>query len=66
LVPKRDDLPGWSVLAVGTARPITDGDELARAERLPLSPWADGARDTFIRLVGARITGRELTFSVKT
>jgi uncharacterized protein len=52
---------GWSVLVVSTARPICDPDELARAERLPLAPWADGERDTFVRLETVRITGRELT-----
>lgn len=52
---------GWSVLVVGVARPISDPDDLARAERLPLVPWADSQRDTFVRIESARITGRELT-----
>ena len=52
---------GWSVLVVGVARPITDPDALAEARRLPLSSWADGDRDTFVRLESARITGRELS-----
>jgi nitroimidazol reductase NimA-like FMN-containing flavoprotein (pyridoxamine 5'-phosphate oxidase superfamily) len=52
---------GWSVLVVGTARPITDPEEQARAEHLPLTPWADGHRDTFVRLEPTRVTGRLLT-----
>jgi uncharacterized protein len=52
---------GWSVLVVGTARPITDPEEQARAEHLPLAPWAEGCRDTFVRLESAKMTGRELT-----
>jgi nitroimidazol reductase NimA-like FMN-containing flavoprotein (pyridoxamine 5'-phosphate oxidase superfamily) len=51
---------GWSVLVVGVARPITEPETLARARRLPLSPWVDGERDTFVRLESARMTGREL------
>jgi nitroimidazol reductase NimA-like FMN-containing flavoprotein (pyridoxamine 5'-phosphate oxidase superfamily) len=54
---------GWSVLVVGAARRITDLEEQARAEHLPLTPWADGHRDTFVRLEATRITGRELTYS---
>jgi nitroimidazol reductase NimA-like FMN-containing flavoprotein (pyridoxamine 5'-phosphate oxidase superfamily) len=62
-VDRIDLLPhgGWSVLVVGIARPITDPETLARAECLPLAPWADGHRDCFIRIDTARITGRELT-----
>ena len=52
---------GWSVLVVGTARPITDPEDQARAEHLPLTPWADGQRDTFVRLESAKVTGRALT-----
>jgi nitroimidazol reductase NimA-like FMN-containing flavoprotein (pyridoxamine 5'-phosphate oxidase superfamily) len=54
---------GWSVLVVGTARRVTDVEEQAHAEHLPLTPWADGSRDTFVRLEAARITGRELTYN---
>jgi hypothetical protein len=52
---------GWSVLVVGTARPITEPAEQASAEHLPLTPWAHGRRDTFVRIEAARVTGRELT-----
>jgi nitroimidazol reductase NimA-like FMN-containing flavoprotein (pyridoxamine 5'-phosphate oxidase superfamily) len=52
---------GWSVMVVGVARRITDPDERARAEHLPLASWAEGARDAFVRLESSRVTGRELT-----
>ena len=52
---------GWSVLVVGKARPITDPVTLARAASLPLTPWADGQRDTFVRIETAVISGRQLT-----
>jgi nitroimidazol reductase NimA-like FMN-containing flavoprotein (pyridoxamine 5'-phosphate oxidase superfamily) len=52
---------GWCVLVVGVARPVTDPEEQARAEHLPLAPWADGPRDTFVRLESSTVTGRELT-----
>jgi len=35
---------GWSVLLVGTAAEITDEACRARAEQLPLEPWARGPR----------------------
>jgi uncharacterized protein len=52
---------GWSVLVVGVARPITEPQLLERARHLPLSAWADGQRDTYVRLECAKVTGRELT-----
>lgn len=52
---------GWSVLAVGTAVPITDPEDRERVGHLPLTPWAEGCRDTFVRLMSPKVTGRELT-----
>jgi len=54
---------GWSVLVVGVARPITDARARALASRLPLTPWADGDRDTFVRLDTMLVSGRELTYA---
>lgn len=51
---------GWSVLLSGTASVITDADELARAKALDIRPWADGDRDTYIRLVPSETTGRRI------
>lgn len=52
---------GWSVMVIGVARPISDPAELERAEQLPLMPWAERGRDTFVRLETRRVSGRELT-----
>jgi nitroimidazol reductase NimA-like FMN-containing flavoprotein (pyridoxamine 5'-phosphate oxidase superfamily) len=50
---------GWSVLVLGNARKVTEEHEVARLEdRTRLEPWAGGARDVYVRIVPARITGR--------
>lgn len=50
---------GWSVVVVGHAREITSADQIARAERLPLSRWQDGgAPETLLRISTEVITGR--------
>lgn len=52
---------GWSVLAVGGARKVTEPDAVARLERLAYSePWAGGDRDLWIVLTPARVTGRRI------
>ena len=53
---------GWSVLAVGRLETITEYDDIKhRAVRaLPLSPWADGERPHWMRLVTQRLTGRRV------
>ena len=53
---------GWSVLAVGRLETITEYDDIkVRAARaLPLSPWAEGDRPHWIRLVTQRLTGRRV------
>lgn len=52
---------GWSVLAFGRLRMVTDPDELASAEALPLRPWARGDRPHYLRMDIDRVTGRRLT-----
>lgn len=52
---------GWSVLAFGRLRMITDDEELTAAQQLPLRPWAAGDKPHFLRLDVARLTGRRLT-----
>ncbi|KUI25486.1 pyridoxamine 5'-phosphate oxidase family protein [Mycobacterium sp. GA-2829] len=49
---------GWSVTIVGTARPITDIDELTEVSGTFLEPWVDGRRDHFIRIEPRKMTGR--------
>lgn len=51
---------GWSVVAVGRARRVTDPRETTRLEALPLRTWAPVERDTFIRVRPELITGRRI------
>ncbi|MFI1466621.1 helix-turn-helix domain-containing protein [Streptomyces wuyuanensis] len=52
---------GWSVLAVGTARAVTDEDAVRRlAELAPTTPWAGGPRDLWIVLSPTRLSGRRI------
>lgn len=60
---------GWSVLALGRARTVTDADDVRRLTENALStPWAGGPREEWVRidalsLTGRRITTRQGTFS---
>ncbi|MFF3419687.1 pyridoxamine 5'-phosphate oxidase family protein [Streptomyces sp. NPDC002698] len=52
---------GWSVLARGYAREVTDGDEERRlAERAYSAPWAGGRRDMWVRVEPYALTGRRI------
>jgi nitroimidazol reductase NimA-like FMN-containing flavoprotein (pyridoxamine 5'-phosphate oxidase superfamily) len=51
---------GWSVLVRGEAAEITQADQLARVRRLPLYPWAPGAKGHYIRILPASLTGRRI------
>ena len=51
---------GWSVLVRGEATEITDPAELARVGRLPLYPWAPGAKGHYIRILPTLLTGRRI------
>jgi transcriptional regulator with XRE-family HTH domain len=51
---------GWSVLLSGTASVITDPAELDRAKALGIEPWADGDRQTYVRIAVTRVTGRRI------
>lgn len=51
---------GWSVLLSGTARIITDPDELKHAASLGIEPWAAGDRDVYVRMSASHITGRRI------
>jgi nitroimidazol reductase NimA-like FMN-containing flavoprotein (pyridoxamine 5'-phosphate oxidase superfamily) len=57
---ERADHSGWSVVVIGVARPITDAATLTRAGALPLTAWADGGRDTIVRLETRLVSGRRL------
>ena len=49
---------GWSVTIVGQSRAVTDREEIRRLEQIPLTPWAPGKCDHFIRISPAIVTGR--------
>ncbi|MDI9885109.1 pyridoxamine 5'-phosphate oxidase family protein [Streptomyces sp. HNM0645] len=52
---------GWSVLAVGTARAVTEEAAVRRLTELaPSSPWAGGQRDLWVELTPSRVTGRRI------
>jgi hypothetical protein len=58
----RDTRTGWSVVAVGRLEELTrfDAAALARAQALPVDPWAGGDKDHWLRLIVDRVTGRRL------
>ena len=51
---------GWSVVVTGVAREVTEPDELARLEALPLASWA-GADGRYIAISTEMVSGRRLT-----
>jgi uncharacterized protein len=51
---------GWSVTVVGQARAVADGEEIRRLEQIPLTTWAPGKRDHFIRISPAIVNGRRM------
>ncbi|MEU9124993.1 pyridoxamine 5'-phosphate oxidase family protein [Streptomyces sp. NPDC048506] len=53
---------GWSVLAVGPARVVTEPDEVRRlAERAHTRPWAGGEREMWVSIQPTRLTGRRIS-----
>jgi len=53
---------GWSVLIQGHAHKVTAEREVSQLEdRTHLEPWAAGARDVYVRIAPARISGRRLS-----
>jgi nitroimidazol reductase NimA-like FMN-containing flavoprotein (pyridoxamine 5'-phosphate oxidase superfamily) len=51
---------GWSVVARGQATVIEDPEELARARKLPLEPWARGEKANYVRIDTKILSGRQL------
>ncbi|HEY6311613.1 MAG TPA: pyridoxamine 5'-phosphate oxidase family protein [Streptosporangiaceae bacterium] len=51
---------GWSVIVRGEITEVTDPHELARLRELPLQVWAPGARDRYVRILPAVLTGRRI------
>jgi nitroimidazol reductase NimA-like FMN-containing flavoprotein (pyridoxamine 5'-phosphate oxidase superfamily) len=52
---------GWSVVVRGEAVEVTDPAELARLRKLPLFPWAPGAKSRYVRILPAALTGRRIS-----
>ena len=44
-------------MARGEAVEVTDPAELARLRKLPLHPWAPGAKTRYVRILPAVLTG---------
>jgi uncharacterized protein len=51
---------GWSVLALGRLRMLTDPDEIAEVSRVPLRAWAGGERPHYLRMDITSISGRRI------
>ncbi|WP_242894501.1 pyridoxamine 5'-phosphate oxidase family protein [Actinomadura litoris] len=51
---------GWSVVAVGRARLVTEHERVAALQGLPLRSWAPGERDHFITVRAELLTGRRI------
>ncbi|MFD5493907.1 pyridoxamine 5'-phosphate oxidase family protein, partial [Streptomyces sp. NPDC127091] len=53
---------GWSVLAVGPARVVTEPDQVRRlTERAHTAPWAGDGREMWVSIRPTRLTGRRIT-----
>jgi nitroimidazol reductase NimA-like FMN-containing flavoprotein (pyridoxamine 5'-phosphate oxidase superfamily) len=53
---------GWSVVVKGHAQELTEWDDLARVEQLPLRPWVPTLKTHFIRIAVDQIEGRRFVF----
>ncbi len=55
---------GWTVLIQGMAEDVTDRTKDATTERgrhLDIDPWVPGDKPRILRIIPAKITGRELS-----
>jgi uncharacterized protein len=52
---------GWSVVIRGEAVEVTNPAALARLRKLPLRPWAPGAKAHYVRILPAALTGRRIS-----
>jgi hypothetical protein len=51
---------GWSVTIVGQSQAVTDAAEIRHLEQIPLTPWAPGPHDHFIRISPTIVNGRRI------
>lgn len=55
----------WSVVLHGTAESIQQTQELLDTTSLPLVPWHPGAKEHFVRIEAAAISGRRFTVAAQ-
>lgn len=53
---------GWSVVLRGEARVLSNEDEVAAAEALPLRPFVATLKPTFVRVEATSVSGRAFEF----
>ena len=51
---------GWTVTLTGRSRLVTAKAEQERLAMLGITPWAQGDRDWYIRIVTQKVTGRRI------
>jgi uncharacterized protein len=56
---------GWSVVVKGRAEPMSDSADLDKAHRAQLLTWTPGAKEHYVRIVAAEITGRRFRFGTE-
>jgi uncharacterized protein len=54
----------WSIVVNGTARVLTDSDEIAVADRAPLPAWIPTAPYIYVRIAPSSIRGRRFIHSL--
>jgi nitroimidazol reductase NimA-like FMN-containing flavoprotein (pyridoxamine 5'-phosphate oxidase superfamily) len=52
----------WSVVVKGTARVLTQGQDIAEAEALNLKTWVPTLKDFYVQITPSRISGRHFNF----
>lgn len=53
---------GWSVVAKGTARVLSRGDEITAADELPLKPWVPTLKYNYVEISVNTISARRFEF----
>ena len=48
----------WSVVVKGTARVLSEADEIREADVAPLNPWAPTEKKYYVRVTPTAVTGR--------
>jgi uncharacterized protein len=52
---------GWSVVVTGRGALVTDPEQIARYQKVPLEPWAPGERDQFVTITTEVVEGRRVS-----